>query len=103
MAQGLFRNGWAELGRKWDRRKLQKQLAEHDRTRAVLLGKLGETAWQGGADLSAHRGLRDQLLTLEGRAGEIAAHTKALETQRQGLEERRKGENARYDAQRAAV
>ncbi|MGH9532458.1 MAG: hypothetical protein ACRD2Q_08690, partial [Terriglobales bacterium] len=42
-------------------------------------------------------------LTLEGRAGEIAAHTKALETQRQGLEERRKGENARYDAQRAAV
>ncbi|MGH9601053.1 MAG: hypothetical protein ACRD24_01580 [Terriglobales bacterium] len=103
MAQGLFRNGWAELGRKWDRRKLQKQLAEHDRTRAALLGKLGETAWQSGADLSAHSGLRDQLLTLEGRAGEIAAHRKALETQRQGLEERRKGENTKYDAQRAAV
>jgi len=103
MAQGLFRNGWAELGRKWDRRKLQKQLAEHDRTRATLLGKLGETAWQTGADLSAHAALRDPLLTLEGRAGEIAAHAKALDTQRQGLEERRKAENAKFDAQRAAV
>ncbi|MGH9650097.1 MAG: hypothetical protein ACRD3I_06450, partial [Terriglobales bacterium] len=82
---------------------MQKQLAEHDRARTTLLGRLGELAWQSGADLSGHRPLRDQLLALEGRAGEIAAHTKVLETQRKGLEERRQAEIAKYDAQRGAV
>jgi hypothetical protein len=100
-ARGSFlRAGWRELGRKWDRWKLQKQLAAQDKQRDEALTVVGQRAWQEQIDLSAFPDLRDQLSRLDERAGELSAAAKALEAESAALEERRANEVATFDAER---
>ena len=103
MGKDVLRNGWLELRRKWHRRRLRKRLAEHDRERAALLGKVGELAWTLGVDLAGHPELREEISALEGRAGELAASASTLDAQRAALEERWRAESGRFDGLRAAA
>src|SRR3954466_8522349 len=100
---GLFGEGWGELKRKLERRKLRKQIAAHDQTLSTLFAQLGDRALASGIDLSVHGQLRDEIGRLEGRAGELAGNRKKLEAERAALEEKRVAENAKFDERRAAV
>src|SRR5574341_1097323 len=101
--RGLFRNGFDELKRKLQRRKLRKRLKTHDRARGDLLGKLGQHAAQCGMDLSDHSTVRDQIAQLQSRAGELAEYTRALEAHRSTLQEQRNAQKSTYDAQLSAI
>lgn len=100
---GFLRAGWRELGRKWHRRTLQKQLAAHDRKRDEALTVVGQRAWQEQIDLSGFPDLRAQLSRLDERAGELSAAARTLEAEQAALEERRATEIATFDGQRKAV
>ncbi len=100
---GFFRAGWRELGRKIERSKLRKRLAEENRQRDEALVRLGQLAWQGGIDLSPFAELRQQLSQMDAQAGELTARAKTLETQIASLEDTRRAEAAKFDSQRQAI
>lgn len=100
---GFLRAGWRELGRKWERRKLQRRLAAQGRKRDEALTAVGQRAWQEQIDLSGFPDLRAQLSRLDERAGELSAAARALEAESAALEERRATEITTFDGQRKAV
>lgn len=100
---GFFREGWRELGRKWARNTLRGQLRRQEAERRQALARLGQRAWQEKVDLSGFPELSAQLAQLEARAGELSAASKSLDTDRAGLEEKRRAEAARFDGERRAV
>jgi hypothetical protein len=100
---GFFREGFREIGRKVNRRKLRKQLVGLDRQRNEALAGLGRRAWAAKVDLSAFVDLREQLGGLEARVGELSTRAKTLEEERVALQARRQGEVARFDEQRRPV
>lgn len=100
---GFLREGFRELGRKGDRRKLEKQSQQQATERGDALTRLGERAWQKKVDLTALPALRDQLTRLDSRAGELTATTTKLQGEKATLETRRQAESAKYDALRKAV
>ena len=100
---GLFADGWGELKRKLERRKLRQRLAVHDRTLVDLFTRLGEQAIAGGVDLSGQAALRDEIGKLDSRAGELAAEQRKSEAERAAWEEKRAQESARFDQRRAEV
>jgi predicted nucleic acid-binding Zn-ribbon protein len=100
---GFFREGWKELGRKWERNKLRGQLTRLERERTAALARLGQRAWQEKVDLSGFPELSSQLAQLEMRAGVLSAASKSLDAERAGLEEKHRAEAARFDAERRAV
>ncbi|MGD0922924.1 MAG: hypothetical protein ABSA70_14345 [Terriglobia bacterium] len=102
-SSGFIREGFRELGRKLQRRKLRKQAQQQEVERSASLVQLGQRAWQEKIDLSGFAVLRDQLAQLEGRAGELSASTQRLESQRASLEARQKEETGKFDGQRRAV
>ena len=100
---GFFREGWRELGRKWERNKRRGQLRRQEAERRQALARLGQRAWQEKVDLSGFPELSAQLAQLEARAGELSVTSKSLDTERAGLEEKRRAEAARFDGERRAV
>jgi predicted nucleic acid-binding Zn-ribbon protein len=99
----FLREGWRELGRKVERRKLRKQTAQQGSERTEALARLGQKACEAEIDLSAFAVLRDQIRTLEARTTELAATTDRLEGEQAALEAKRRDQVARFDAQRQAV
>jgi chromosome segregation ATPase len=99
----MIRHGVDELKRRWQRRALRKRLTAHDRTRATHLGHLGQQAVADDVDLSGHTALREQIAGLDGRAGGLAESTRALEAERQRLQDHRRAEDGRFDGQRSAI
>lgn len=102
-SSGFIREGFRELGRKLERRKLRKQAQHQEQERSAALVQLGQRAWQEKIDLAGFAGLRDQLAQLEGRAGELSASMQKLESERASLEARQKEETGKFDGQRKAV
>lgn len=100
---GFLREGWRELGRRLERRKLQKQMAAQGRERHEALARLGQRAWQEKMDLSAFPALHEQLSRLEARAEEVNATAHGLDAERVVLERRRAADAAKHDARRRAV
>ncbi len=100
---GFFREGWRELGRKWERNNLRGQLRRQEAERRQALARLGQRAWQDKVDLAGFPELSAQLAELEARAGELSTASKNLDAERAGLEEKRRAEAARLDAERRAV
>jgi predicted nucleic acid-binding Zn-ribbon protein len=99
----FLREGWRELGRKLERRTLRSKMAQQDRVRNAALASLGQKACEAGIDLSDFAELSVQIKGLEARTGELASTTKKLEGEKTALEEQRRGEVARFDAQRKAL
>jgi hypothetical protein len=102
-SSGFIREGFRELGRKLERRKLRKQAQHQEQAQSAALVQLGQRAWQEKIDLAGFAGLRDQLAQLEGRAGELSASMQKLESERASLEARQKEEIGKFDGQRKAV
>jgi len=100
---GFFREGWRELGRKIERRKLRKQAERQDRERNDAVSSLGRQAWQEKVGLSAFPDLCEPLSRLDDRAGELNAAAKSLEAENAALGQRRSAEAAKFDSQRRAV
>jgi hypothetical protein len=100
---GFFRNGWREVRRKLERRKLRKQAQQLDQQRTTALGEVGRSAWQGKIDLSAFPDPREQLVRLDMMTGELTSTAKKLGEEKAALEARRQAETARFDAQVAAI
>jgi predicted nuclease with TOPRIM domain len=100
---GFFREGWREMGRKLERRRLRKQAERQDRERNEALTSLGRQAWQEKADVSAFPELCEPLSRLDDRAGELNAAAKSLEAENATLAQRRSAESAKFDSQRRAV
>src|SRR3989338_3464567 len=100
---GFFREGWRELGGKRERNKLRGQLRRQEAERRQALARLGQRARQGEVDLSGFPELSAQLAQLEARAGERSVTSKSLDTERAGLEEKRRAEAARSDGERRAA
>lgn len=100
---GFFREGWRELGRKIERRRLRKQAERQDRERNESLTSLGRQAWQEKVGLSDFPELCEPLSRLDDRAGELNAAAKSLEAENAALGERRSAEAAKFDTQRRAV
>src|SRR3990172_1602328 len=100
---GFFREGWRELGRKWERNKRRGQLRRQEAERRQALARLGQRAWKEKVDLSGFPELSAQLAQLEARAGELSVTSKSLDTERAGLEEKRRAEAASFDGERRAV
>jgi hypothetical protein len=94
----FLRDGSSEIGRKIQRSKLRSQLAGLDRQRQEALFLLGKNAWNQAADLSAFPDLREQLLRLDQRQGELAATSSKLQTERAALESKRTAEIERFDS-----
>ena len=99
----FLREGWRELGRKLERRKLRGKMTQDDRARNAALTSLGQKAWEAGIDLSDFAELGTQIKSLESRTGELAATTQKLDGEKAALEEQRPGEVARFDAQRKTL
>ena len=99
----FFREGWRELGRKLERRKLRGKMSQDDRARNAALASLGQKAWEAGIDLSEFTELSAQIKSVVARTGELAATTQKLEGEKAAVEEKRRGEVARFDAQRKAL
>lgn len=100
---GFFREGWRELGRKWERNKLRGQQRRQEAERLQALTRLGQRAWEAKVDLAGFPELSAQLRQLETRSGELSATTKSLESERATLEEKRRAEVARFDNDRRGV
>ena len=96
----FLREGWRELGRKLERRKLRGKMTQDDRARNAALASLGQKAWEAGIDLSDFAELSAQIKSVAARVGELAASTQKLEGEKATQEEQRRGEVARFDAQR---
>lgn len=99
----FLREGWRELGRKLERRKLRGKLTSDDRARNAALTNLGEKAWGAGIDLSDFAELSAQIKSVVARTGELAATTQKLEGEKTGQEESRRGEVTRFDARRKVL
>lgn len=99
----FLREGWRELGRKLERRKLHKQTTQQGGERTDALARLGQKAWEGGVDLSGFAELGGQIRTLEARLVELTATTDRLKGEQAAVEEKRRAESARFDAQRKAI
>jgi predicted nucleic acid-binding Zn-ribbon protein len=99
----FLREGWRELGRKLERRKLRGKMTQDDRARNAALASLGQKAWEAGIDLSDFAELSAQIKSVVARGGELAASTQKLEGEKATQEEQRRGEVARFDAQRKTL
>ena len=99
----FIREGWRELRRKLERRKLRGKMALGDRGRNAALTNLGQKAWEAGIALSEFPEFSAQLKSLETRTGELASATQKLEGEKSALEEKRRAEVARFDARRQAL
>ena len=99
----FFREGWRELGRKLERRKLRKQMAHQDREQNETLARLGHKAWEAKVGLADFPELNQQLQGLDARTDELTRATQKLESEKASVEEQRRAEVARFDAQRRAI
>ena len=99
----FIREGWRELGRKLERRKLRGKMTQDDRARNTALASLGQKAWEAGINLTDFGDLSSQIRNLEARTGELSSTAKRLEGEKAALEEKRRGEVTRFDAQRKAL
>jgi hypothetical protein len=95
--------GLRELSRKLSRYRLRSTIRLHETERLVALTALGQAAWDGKVDLGAHAALRDRLAGLDARAGELSQAASQLETEKSGLETRRRTELEAFTARRKAV
>ena len=104
MSNGNFlAEGFRELGRKWRRSRLRRDIRKSDEERTAALAALGQRAWDEKIDLAAFPQLRDQLAGLDARAGEISATTARLDTQRAALEADKRAELEKFGSRRSAV
>jgi hypothetical protein len=102
-SSSFLAEGWRELKRKLERRRLRGKMAQHERERTAALGQLGQRAWESGMDLSEFAELTGQIRALEARRGELGSTTQRLEGEKIATEEKRRNEVARFDAQRKAL
>src|SRR3989304_1125727 len=102
---GFFREGWRELGRKWERNKLRGQLRRQEAERRQALARLRPPAPQGEGGPSGLPAPPPPLAAppREPRASDPPAPSKSPDTERAGLEETRRAEAARFDGERRAV
>lgn len=100
---GLLRAGWRELGRRFERLKLARELPRKDAERSAALVSLGRQAWEHKLDLTAFPGLREQLTALEARTGDLSRVTEELEARRAELEEGRRSALEDFAARRRTV
>lgn len=103
MAFAFLRNGWSELKRKLDRRRLNGQLKKHQQEMTQAHSRLGEQAWNQKIDLAAFPELNQQLQQMDRDAGALDSASKNLQAEQQRLNEQRGAETAKFDAQRGAV
>jgi predicted nucleic acid-binding Zn-ribbon protein len=78
-------------------------MAQQDRAQNVALASLGQKAWEAGIDLSDFADLSAQIKGVEARTGELSSTVKKLEGEKAALEEKRRSEVTRFDAQRKAL
>lgn len=100
---GFLREGFHELGRKLDRRKLRNQSQKLDAERRDAAMRLGECAWREKVGVAEQPGLKAQIEALESRAGAVAATGAKLQQEKAALDARERDERAKYDAQRGAI
>lgn len=95
--------GFRELGRKMDRRKLRGAMRTHDAERATALTALGQRAWDEKLDLSAFAELSGKLSQLDARAGELSAAASKLGSEKENLDTERRTELEKFAARRKAI
>jgi len=93
----FIHDGFQEISRKIRRRKLRSRLAALEKQRKEALSQLGRRSWEAKVDLAGYGDLRDQLLRLDDRAGQLTARTNELQAQSTSLQSRRTAEVARFD------
>lgn len=98
--RSFLREGWLELRRKLERRTLRSNMAQQDRARNAALANLGQKAREADIDLSEFADLSTQIEHLEAQTGELSSAAKKIEGEKAAMEEKRRGEVARFDAQR---
>src|SRR5689334_20082065 len=99
----FLREGWRELVRKLQRRKLRGKMTQDDRARNAALSSLGQRAWEAGVDLSDFAALSAQIKSVDAQVAQLAASAQKLESDKGAQEEQRRGEVARFDARRKAL
>jgi hypothetical protein len=99
----FLREGFRELGRKLERRKLRGKMTSDDRARNAALTSLGEKSWGAGIDISDFAELSAQIKSVVARMGQLSATTQKLESEKTAQEEHRRGEVARFDARRKVL
>ncbi len=100
---GFLREGFREIGRRLDRRKLRKQSRTLGTERSEAATRLGEEAWRQKAGLDDSAELRTQLEGLEARAGALSATQTKLQQEKTSLDARQRDETSKYDALRKGV
>lgn len=103
MALSSIREGFREIGRKFGRMKLRRELAKADRERRQALTALGRKAWEEQTGIAAFPEIASEIGRLAGRAGELSAAAERLGAEKSGLEAKRKAEADRLDGERRAV
>jgi len=98
----FLREGFRELGRKLDRRKLR-QMTSDDRARNAALHEPGREGLGSRHRLFRFCRVSAQIKSVVARTGELAATTQKLEGERTAQEEQRRGEVARFDARRKVL
>lgn len=100
---GFLREGFREIGRRFDRKKLRSQSRTLNRERGEAATRLGEKAWQEKVGLAELADLRAQLEGLDARTGALNATQAKLQEQKSSLETRQRDETAKHDARRKEV
>jgi hypothetical protein len=103
MSDSFFQAGFREIGRKFARAKLRRQMREQDVERRTAFIALGEQAWEARLDLAAFGDVRDRLVGLESRAGDLSQTKGKLETDIAALDAERRAEQERFAGRRKAV
>ena len=99
----FIREGFREIGRKFGRMKLRRELTKADRERRQALTALGRKAWEERSGLSAFPEIVEEIGRLAVRDGDLSATAERLGTEKTGLEARRKAEADRLDGEHRAV
>lgn len=101
--KAFISEGFGEIGRKMARFRLRRAMRTQADARSAALAALGQSAWEGKADLGAHAALRDRLAGLDARAGDLTYTSGRLEEERAGLEARRVAALETFAERRKAV
>jgi len=94
----IFKDGMAEHKRKSSLRSSKRNLAEKEKAYEVKLTALGKKARDAKLDISQFGDLSGTLSQVEEKGKDISAKLDELNKQTSGLEEKKKAENARFDA-----
>jgi|GEM_PF-2043889 len=94
----IFKDGRAELKRKSSLRSSKKNLVDKEKAYEEKLTALGKKARDSKLDISQYGDLGGTLSQVEEKGKKIGAKLDELDKQTSGLEEKKKSENARFDA-----